>query len=66
MDFKAISAVVADDFQSVNELIFKQLHTRVPLIKEIGNYIIQSGGKRLRPLVCLLSARALGYEGTQH
>lgn len=66
MDFKAISAVVADDFKSVNDLIFKQLHTRVPLIREIGNYIIQSGGKRLRPLVCLLSARALGYEGNQH
>lgn len=66
MDFKAISAVVADDFKSVNELIFRQLHTRVPLIREIGNYIIQSGGKRLRPLVCLLSARALGYQGTQH
>lgn len=66
MDFKAISAVVADDFKSVNDLIFKQLHTRVPLIREIGHYIIQSGGKRLRPLVCLLSARALGYEGTQH
>ncbi|MFZ5600840.1 MAG: polyprenyl synthetase family protein [Pseudomonadota bacterium] len=66
MDFKAISAVVETDFLAVNELIFKQLHTHVPLIKEIGHYIIRSGGKRLRPLVCLLSARALGYEGTQH
>lgn len=66
MDFKAISAVVEADFQAVNELIFKQLHTHVPLIKEIGHYIIKSGGKRLRPLVCLLSARALGYDGNQH
>ena len=66
MDFKAISAVVEADFQAVNDLIFKQLHTHVPLIKEIGHYIIKSGGKRLRPLVCLLSARALGYEGNQH
>src|SRR3989338_2784502 len=66
MDFKAISAVVETDFLAVNELIFKQLHTHVPLIKEIGHYIIKSGGKRLRPLVCLLSARALGYEGNQH
>lgn len=66
MDFNAISAVVADDFQSVNAFIFEQLHTRVPLIREIGHYIVQSGGKRLRPLVCLLSARALGYEGLQH
>jgi len=66
MDFKAISAAVETDFQQVNDFIFKQLHTHVPLIKEIGNYIIDSGGKRLRPLVCLLSARALGYEGHKH
>ena len=66
MDFKAISAVVENDFKEVNHFIFNQLHTHVPLIKEIGNYIIDSGGKRLRPLVCLLSARALGYNGTQH
>ncbi len=66
MDFKAISAAVEDDFLKVNEFIFNQLHTHVPLIKEIGNYIIDSGGKRLRPLVCLLSARALGYQGSQH
>ena len=66
MDFKAISAAVETDFQQVNDFIFKQLHTHVPLIKEIGNYIIDSGGKRLRPLVCLLSARALGYEGHRH
>ena len=66
MDFKAISAAVETDFQQVNDFIFKQLHTHVPLIKEIGNYIIDSGGKRLRPLVRLLSARALGYEGHRH
>ncbi|RLU00862.1 polyprenyl synthetase family protein [Ketobacter sp.] len=66
MDFKAISGAVGTDFQQVNDFIFKQLHTHVPLIKEIGNYIIDSGGKRLRPLVCLLSARALGYEGHRH
>jgi len=66
MDFKAISATVEADFQQVNDFIFKQLHTHVPLIKEIGNYIIDSGGKRLRPLVCLLSARALGYTDSKH
>ncbi len=66
MDFKAISAAVETDFLAVNDLILRQMHTHVPLIREIGHYIIKSGGKRLRPLVCLLSARALGYEGTQH
>lgn len=66
MNFKEISAVVDEDFQAVNQLIRQQIHTRVPLVEEVGNYIIQSGGKRLRPLVSLLSARAAGYEGNQH
>jgi len=51
---------VADDFDSVNKLILRQLHSRVPLVEKIGSYIINAGGKRLRPLVVLLSARACG------
>ena len=66
MDFKAISATVDADFQRVNQFIGERLSSQVPLVKEIGNYIIQSGGKRLRPLVCVLSAKALGYQGDQH
>ncbi|PCJ44927.1 MAG: octaprenyl diphosphate synthase [Moraxellaceae bacterium] len=66
MNFKEISAVVEDDFEAVNQLISQQIHTRVPLVQEVGNYIIQSGGKRLRPLISLLSARAAGYEGRAH
>lgn len=66
MDFKSIRAVVDSDFIAVNDLIIKQLQTHVPLIEEVGKYIINSGGKRLRPLVCLLAARAAGYSGSQH
>lgn len=66
MNFKEISAVVEEDFEAVNQLIIQQIHTRVPLVEEVGNYIIQSGGKRLRPLISLLSARAAGYEGKEH
>lgn len=66
MDFKQIYSVVESDFEAVNDFILKQLHTHVPLVEEVGKYIIKSGGKRLRPLVCLLSARAAGYEGLQH
>lgn len=51
---------VAEDFDSVNQLIIRQLHSRVPLVEKIGSYIISAGGKRLRPLVVLLSARACG------
>ncbi len=53
---------VAHDFDSVNHLILRQLHSRVPLVEKIGNYIINAGGKRLRPLVVLLSARACGLD----
>ncbi len=66
MDFNQIYSVVESDFEAVNELILKQLHTHVPLVEEVGKYIISSGGKRLRPLVCLLAARAAGYQGEQH
>ena len=51
---------VTDDFEAVNQLIMRQLHSRVPLVEKIGNYIIGAGGKRLRPLVVLLGARACG------
>ncbi|MBL4866770.1 MAG: octaprenyl diphosphate synthase [Pseudomonadales bacterium] len=66
MDFKTISATVADDFEQVNRLIVKKLHSNVPLVDKVGGYIINSGGKRLRPLISLLSARACGYEGDKH
>jgi octaprenyl-diphosphate synthase len=66
MDFKAIQAVVADDFEAVNRFILQHLDSRVPMIREVGEYIVNSGGKRLRPLVSLLSARAAGYTGKLH
>lgn len=66
MDFKSIVAVVAEDFAAVDSFIQKSLESHVPLINEVGRYIVQSGGKRLRPLVCLLAARACGYQGRQH
>lgn len=66
MDFKQIVAVVADDVAAVDRFIQESLQSQVPLVNEVGRYIVQSGGKRLRPLVCLLAARACGYEGRQH
>lgn len=58
--------VVADDFQEVNELIIRQLHSDVGLVENIGHYLIEAGGKRLRPLMVLLAARALNYSGKHH
>ncbi|MBU2886679.1 polyprenyl synthetase family protein [Gilvimarinus agarilyticus] len=57
---------VAEDFTQVNELIIRQLHSDVPMVENIGHYLIEAGGKRLRPLLVLLVARALNYQGTHH
>jgi octaprenyl-diphosphate synthase len=56
---------VADDFEAVNQLILNQTHSDVDLIENIGNYLINAGGKRLRPLLVLLVAKALNYQGTE-
>ncbi|WP_041522414.1 polyprenyl synthetase family protein [Gilvimarinus agarilyticus] len=58
--------VVADDFSEVNDLIIRQLYSDVGLVENIGHYLIEAGGKRLRPLMVLLSARALDYNGKHH
>ena len=53
--------VVKDDFSAVNQLIIQQLHSDVGLVENIGHYLVEAGGKRLRPLMVLLTANALGY-----
>lgn len=62
--------VVKSEFDQVNELIISQLHSDVGLVENIGQYIIDAGGKRLRPLLVLLSANSCGYrhreQGNQH
>lgn len=57
---------VADDFEAVNQLILQQIHSHVDLVEDIGHYLVEAGGKRLRPLVVLLVANGLGYQGKQH
>ena len=58
--------VVKDDFTAVNQLIIQQLHSDVGLVENIGHYLVEAGGKRLRPLLVMLAAKALGYSGKQH
>ncbi|MFB9886610.1 octaprenyl diphosphate synthase [Balneatrix alpica] len=62
----SIHAVVADDFSAVNQCILSHLHSDVALVNTIGHYIVNSGGKRVRPLLTLLAAKACGYQGDQH
>lgn len=59
-------AVVEQDFAAVNQLILESLRSHVPLVEEISEYLIDAGGKRLRPLLVLLSANASNYSGDQH
>ncbi|PRQ64331.1 octaprenyl diphosphate synthase [Vibrio sp. V01_P9A10T6] len=66
MDFKAIQTLTADDMAKVNETIQAQLNSDVSLINQLGFYIVSGGGKRLRPLLAILSARALDYQGEAH
>ncbi|TAM09369.1 MAG: octaprenyl diphosphate synthase [Nevskiaceae bacterium] len=63
MTLSTILAPVADDMVRVNVLIHEHLHSEVALINRIGSYITGAGGKRLRPALLLLIARALGAEG---
>lgn len=63
---QAIRALVENDFNAVNQEIIAQLHSRVALVEDIGQYITEAGGKRLRPLLALLAANALAYQGKDH
>jgi octaprenyl-diphosphate synthase len=55
-----IRATVAAEFEQVNRLIVDQLHSDVPMVENVGHYIVDAGGKRLRPLLVLLAAAAVG------
>lgn len=61
--YNNIRSAVAADFEAVNQFILAQLHSNVPLIENIGHYIVDAGGKRMRPVLVLLSARGCGYRG---
>ena len=60
-----IRATVATDFEAVNKFIVEQLHSNVDLVENIGHYIINAGGKRMRPTLVLLSARSCGATGDE-
>ncbi|AKH68633.1 geranylgeranyl pyrophosphate synthase [Spongiibacter sp. IMCC21906] len=61
-----IRQVVASEFSAVNDFIIQQLHSNVSLVENIGHYIVDAGGKRLRPLLSLLSAGAIGKIDEDH
>ena len=66
MPLETIRELVADDMAAVDRLIAARLRSEVSLIDQMGHYIVNSGGKRLRPTLVLAAAGACGYEGTRH
>ena len=65
-DFHALRELVAGDMREMDKLIQKCLHSDVGLIDQLGHYIVNSGGKRLRPVLLLLISRHFNYTGNQH
>ena len=61
-----LKQLLAPDMAAVDAVIRARLHSEVVLVNQIGEYIVNSGGKRLRPALVLLSAQAFGYQGAQH
>jgi octaprenyl-diphosphate synthase len=61
-----IRRFIAQDMGIVDEVIRQKLHSHVALIRQVSEYIINSGGKRLRPALVVLSAGSFGYTGQHH
>jgi octaprenyl-diphosphate synthase len=66
INFDLIKTLTLDDSKATDQLILNELNSDVVLINQIGHYIVSSGGKRLRPMLLLLAAKALDYDGKQH
>ncbi|ATW02063.1 octaprenyl diphosphate synthase [Candidatus Legionella polyplacis] len=66
MTITYIKTLVHKDLNRVNKLILSKLHSKIKLINNLTKYIIKNGGKRLRPLLVLLSSHSCGYKGLNH
>ena len=66
LSIEDISKPIQTELEAVNRLIIGNLESDIDLVENIGHYIVDGGGKRLRPLLALLSARLLGYRGEEH
>jgi octaprenyl-diphosphate synthase len=63
LDLPAIQALASTDMAAVDALIRRRLSSDVVLVNQVAEHIIAAGGKRLRPMLLLLAARALGHAG---
>ncbi|SDH26085.1 polyprenyl synthetase family protein [Roseospirillum parvum] len=62
----SLIAMVADDLKAVNRTIVEQMQSPVALIPQLAGHLVAAGGKRLRPVLTLATARLCGYEGAGH
>jgi len=66
LSFDDVMALCHDDMLAVDQVIRQRLSSDVALVNQLSHYIINSGGKRLRPLLVLLSAKSFAYSGDKH
>lgn len=66
LDLATIYSLIESDMKAVDAVIRARLHSEVLLVRQVAEYIIGSGGKRIRPALLLLAAGATGYEGNHH
>lgn len=66
MSIESIRNVIAKDMGEVDNVIQQKLHSQVALVRQVSEYIIQSGGKRLRPALVILAAGLFDYKGSFH
>lgn len=65
MPLTALKQPVIAELNQVDKLILSSLHSEIELVEQLGKHLIQTSGKRLRPLLVLLSAKACGYHGPE-
>jgi octaprenyl-diphosphate synthase len=61
-----LTALTREDLQAVNTIILERMQSEVALIPQLAGHVIAAGGKRLRPMLTLVSARLCGYQGRRH
>lgn len=66
MTLDDLYALIDDDMRAVDAVIRQRLHSDVVLVRQVAEYIVAGGGKRMRPALVLLAAGAAGYRGTKH
>ncbi|NVO00710.1 MAG: polyprenyl synthetase family protein, partial [Geobacteraceae bacterium] len=63
---ESVLALIGDDLKNVEKQFKKDLESNVPLIRKVGEYVLASGGKRIRPALLLLASKLLEYKGERH